>query len=31
VLMMGALIKEEVTGIMFPQLCNGMNLVGTGV
>lgn len=31
VLMVGAPIKEKATGIMFPQLCNGMNLVGTGV
>jgi hypothetical protein len=29
--MVGAPIKENATGIMFPQLCNGMNLVGTGV
>jgi hypothetical protein len=26
--MVGAPIKEKATGIMFPQLCNGMNLVG---
>jgi hypothetical protein len=31
VLMVGAPVKEKATGIMFPQLCNGMNLVGTGV
>jgi hypothetical protein len=28
VLMVGAPTKEKATGIMFPQLCNGMNLVG---
>jgi cytochrome bd-type quinol oxidase subunit 2 len=28
VLMVGAPIKEKATGIMFPQLCNGINLVG---
>jgi hypothetical protein len=28
VLMVGAPIKEKAAGIMFPQLCNGMNLVG---
>jgi hypothetical protein len=26
--MVGAPVKEKATGIMFPQLCNGMNLVG---
>lgn len=31
VLMVGAPVKEKATGIMFPQLCNGMNLVGCGV
>ncbi len=28
--MVGAPIKEKATGIMFPQLCNGMNLVWIG-
>ena len=31
VLMVGAPVKEKATGIMFPQLCNGMHLVGVGV
>jgi hypothetical protein len=26
--MVGAPVKEKATGIMFPQLCKGMNLVG---
>ena len=31
VLSMGTPTKEPQTGILFPQLCNGMNLVGVGV
>lgn len=31
VFMVGAPVKEKATGIMFPQLCNGMNLAGCGV
>ncbi len=31
VLSMGIPTKEAQTGIFFPQLCNGMNLVGVGV
>lgn len=31
VLMVGAPVKEKATGILFPQLCNGYSLVGTGV
>lgn len=31
VLSMGTPTKEAQTGILFPQLCNGMNLVGVGV
>lgn len=27
----GVLTKEKATGIMFPSLCNGYSLVGTGV
>ena len=31
VVSVGMPTKEKSTGILFPQLCNGMNLVGTGV
>jgi len=31
VLSVGALVKEEATGIAFPQLCNAMRLCGCGV
>jgi len=31
VLSVGTPTKEKQTGILFPQLCNGMNLVGVGV
>jgi hypothetical protein len=31
VLSVGTPVKEKATGISFPQLCNGFQLVGTGV
>ncbi len=31
ILGLGKITKEPATGIMFPQLCNGMTFVGCGV